>query len=243
MFARLLKQPAKVKSIQLDELTVVVQYKPIKSLRLSVHRTTREVRLSVPLRIAMADIRQFIGEHRDWIRQHQTVPCPAPLYYATGETHYFQGRGYRLTVLEQMGEQGVRRDEGSLTLCVRPHSDAAQRAAVLSAWYRAQLQTQLPALIAHWQVIIGVQVTEWRIKKMQTKWGTCNTRVGRIWLNLELVKYRVICLEYVLVHEMVHLLEPSHNARFKALMDQFMPSWRTHKQQLNVVLSPYAHST
>jgi predicted metal-dependent hydrolase len=229
------KTPFKTHHLQLDKLTVEVVHKPIKSLRLTVHRSTGKVRLSVPLRISMTEIRQFLTERRDWIRHHQTAQRPTPLHYVTGETHYFQGRGYRLNVIEHNGAQGVVQQVDSLDLCVRPASDADQRAAVLSAWYRAQLQAQLPALIAHWQPIMGVQVAEWRIKKMQTKWGTCNTRAHRIWLNLELAKHPPICLEYVVVHEMTHLLEPSHNARFKTLMDQFMPQWRERKKALNSV--------
>lgn len=227
------KTVVKTQHLHFDDLIVEVVRKPIKNLRLTVHRSTGKVRLSVPLRISMTDIRQFLTERRDWIRHHQTTQRPAPLHYVTGETHYFQGCGYRLNVIEQSGAQGVAQQTDSLDLHVRPASDADQRAAVLSAWYRAQLQAQLPALIAHWQPIMGVKVAEWRIKKMKTKWGTCNTRVGRIWLNLALIKHAPQCLEYVVVHEMTHLLEPSHNARFKALMDQFMPQWRKYKQALN----------
>lgn len=217
---------------------VEVVRKSIKSLRLVVYRATGKVRIAVPLRVSEAEVRQVVTARLDWIRLQQDKFAqqvqPAPLAYVTGETHLFQGRHYCLNVIEQVGTPRVILHEDSLEMQVRPSSDLTQRAAVLSAWYRAQLQAQIPTLIAHWQPIMGVQVVEWRIKQMKTKWGTCNTRVHRIWLNLELAKHLPACLEYVVVHEMTHLLEPSHNARFKALMDQFMPSWREHRTKLNL---------
>lgn len=216
---------------------VEVVRKSIKSLRLVVYRATGKVRIAVPLRVSEAEVLQVVTARLDWIRRQQEKFAqhvhPAPLEYVTGEVHPFQGRHFRLNVVEQIGTPRVIQHEDSLEMQVRPNSDTAQRAAVLSAWYRTQLQAQIPALIAHWQPIMGVQVGEWRIKQMKTKWGTCNTRVHRIWLNLELAKYLPACLEYVVVHEMTHLLEPSHNARFKALMDQFMPNWRECKKVLN----------
>ncbi|MDD2776227.1 MAG: SprT family zinc-dependent metalloprotease [Gallionella sp.] len=225
------------RQLKVGTLMVEVVRKSIKSLRLVVYRATGKVRIAVPLRVSEAEVRQVVTARLDWIRQQQDKFAqqvqPAPLEYVTGEVHPFQGRHYRLNVIEQVGTPRVLQHEDHLEMRVRPHSDRAQRAAVLAAWYRAQLQAQIPALIAHWQPIMGVQVAEWRIKQMKTKWGTCNTRVHRIWLNLELAKYPLACLEYVVVHEMTHLLEPSHNARFKALMDQFMPQWREYKKELN----------
>lgn len=227
----------RTRQLKVGTLMVEVVRKSIKSLRLVVYRATGKVRIAVPLRVSEAEVREVVTARLDWIRRQQEkfaqhIP-PAPLEYVTGEIHPFQGQDYRLNVVEQVGTPRVIQHEDHLEMRVRPHSELAQRAAVLSSWYRAQLQIQIPAIIAHWQPIMGVQVAEWRIKHMKTKWGTCNTRVGRIWLNLELAKYPLACLEYVVVHEMTHLLEPSHNARFKGLMDQFMPSWREHKKVLN----------
>ncbi|MFY9260650.1 MAG: SprT family zinc-dependent metalloprotease [Gallionella sp.] len=227
----------RTRQLKIGTLMVEVVHKSIKSLRLVVYRATGKVRIAVPLRVSEAEVREVVTARLDWIRLQQDKfalhVAPTPLEYVTGEIHPFQGRDYRLNVIEEVGTPRVILHEDHLEIRVRPHSKRDQRAAVLSSWYRAQLQAQIPLLITHWQPIMGVQVAEWRIKQMKTKWGTCNTRVHRIWLNLELAKYPLICLEYVVVHEMTHLLEPSHNARFKALMDQFMPNWREHRVKLN----------
>ena len=127
-----------------------------------------------------------------------------------------------------------------MDLIVRTGSATAQREQVLLNWHRKQLKLMIPPLIAKWEPIIGVQVTEWGIKQMKTKWGTCNIEARRIWLNLDLIKKPVNCLEYVLVHEMVHLLERLHNDRFKAHMSRFLPQWRLHREELN--RAPLGHA-
>ena len=124
---------------------------------------------------------------------------------------------------------------------MRPGTSREEREAVLQRWYRRRLREQIPPLIAKWEPEIGVTVTEWGIKKMKTRWGTCNINARRIWLNLELAKKPVACLEYILVHEMVHLLERHHNERFKQLMDRLMPQWRLHREELN--RAPLSHET
>ena len=124
---------------------------------------------------------------------------------------------------------------------MRPGSDTAQRERVLLTWYRRQLKQLVPPLVAKWEAVIGVEVAEWRVKQMKTRWGTCNPEAGRIWLNLELIKKPVSCLEYIIVHEMVHLLERRHNDRFVAHMDKFMPQWRMVREELNQ--APLGHAT
>ena len=135
----------------------------------------------------------------------------------------------------------VVRNNTTIDLVVRPGSDTAQRERVMFAWYRRQLKQLVPPLIAKWEAIVGVDVAEWRVKQMKTKWGTCNPAAGRIWLNLELIKKPVNCLEYIIVHEMVHLLERQHNDRFVAYMDKFMPQWRLLRDELNQ--APLGHAT
>ena len=130
----------------------------------------------------------------------------------------------------------VIRNKSYLDLYVRPGSDLAQRQRVMTAWYRRQLKRQIPLLLAKWQPIIGVEANEWGVKQMKTKWGTCNIRARRIWLNLELAKKPTHCLEYIIVHELVHLLERLHNVRFRAFMDRFMPQWRSYRDELNQLL-------
>ncbi len=158
----------------------------------------------------------------------------------TGESHYVGGRRYRLDVIEHDGPAAVRlRNNTTLELRVRPGTSRAQREAVLHRWYRQRLREQIPQLISKWEPEIGVTVAEWGIKKMKTRWGTCNIDARRIWLNLELAKKPAACLEYILAHEMVHLLERHHNERFQQLMDRLMPQWRLHREELN--RAPLSH--
>jgi predicted metal-dependent hydrolase len=179
-----------------------------------------------------------------WIRRQQArfaaQPRQSEREMVHGESHYVWGRRYRLMIEERDAPPQVRIHGGSkLVLQVRPGAAADKRRAILNAWYRAELKARIPDLIAKWGPLIGVQVTEWRIKRMKTRWGTCNIEAQRIWLNLELAKKPPHCLEYVLVHEMVHLLEQHHNERFRALMDQFMPQWQLYRDELN--RAPLAH--
>lgn len=150
------------------------------------------------------------------------------------------GKRYLLDVVERTGKhEVVIKSSKRLTLFVSPNTTRANRELVLNEWYRAALKERVPDLIAKWEPIIGLQVAEWGIKKMKTKWGSCNISQRRIWLNLALAKKPPECLEYILVHEMVHLLERYHNDQFRTYMDKFMPQWRWHRDVLNS--SPLAH--
>ncbi|QDA62381.1 M48 family metallopeptidase [Hymenobacter jejuensis] len=228
--------------VQLAEVEVDLIRKPVRRLRLTVYAPDGRVRVTAPLRMPVALIAEFVTARQTWIRKHQArfaaLERPAPLAYASGETHFYQGRGYQLQVHEGAGRPRValREAEGFLDLYVATGSTPTQRAQVLTAWYRAQLKAQLPALVAQWEPVVGVQAQAWAVKQMKTRWGTCNIQAKRIWLNLELIKRPLACLEYVVVHELVHLHERLHNARFWGLMDQFMPTWRQHKTELNRVL-------
>lgn len=151
-----------------------------------------------------------------------------------GESHYFLGRRYRLRVLEVDAPARVAvRGVASLDLFVRSGADAAERGAVLADWYRGQLKAMIPTMLSKWQPALGVQAADWGVKKMKTKWGSCNVKTGRIWLNLELAKKPESCLEYIVLHELLHLLERNHTERFTALMDGFMPDWRSRRAMLN----------
>jgi len=179
-----------------------------------------------------------------WIKRHQTKFAgqerQSPREFVTGESHYFQGRRYRLNVVYHNGApKVVISNNTTIDLVVREGSDKSQRQRVLTQWYRRHLKEQIPALIDKWQPVLNISVAEWGVRQMKTKWGTCNIRAHRIWLNLELVKKPVHCLEYIIVHEMLHLLERNHNDRFKLLMDKFMPQWRSYREELN--RAPLAH--
>ena len=152
----------------------------------------------------------------------------------SGESHYFQGRRYRLRLIKKDGTPKViRRNNSTLELQVRPETTANGRERILQQWYRQHLRELIPTLLEKWQTVLGVHVNEFGIKKMKTKWGTCNIEARRIWINLELAKKPVACLEYIVVHELTHLLERNHNERFIAIMDRHLPAWRMNRQELN----------
>ncbi|KAA9339557.1 M48 family metallopeptidase [Hymenobacter busanensis] len=222
---------------QIGEVAVEIQRKSVRTLRLTVSPPDGRVRVTAPLRMPAATIEEFVLARQLWIRKHQAriaaLPQPARLAYTSGETHYFQGRPYELRVLPTTSRSRVELDEQYLLLYVPEGSSSAEREIALAAWYRSQLKAQIPALLAYWQPVVGAQAQAWGVKQMRTRWGTCNVRARRIWLNLELIKKPTACLEYVVVHELTHLHERLHNARFWGLMDQFMPDWRQHKATLN----------
>ena len=173
-----------------------------------------------------------------WIRRQQEKQRrrerESERSWVSGERHYVEGTGRRLRVTTCEGPPHVRLlDDSTLEMRVRPGTDRDERAALLAAWYRERLESSIPRLIATWEPFMGVTVKEWRIRKMKTRWGSCNVRKGRIWLNLELAKKPMRCLEYVIVHEMAHLIEPSHNRRFWGILDRHMPDWRPRREELN----------
>ncbi|MFD2787576.1 M48 family metallopeptidase [Hymenobacter rubripertinctus] len=218
----------------------------MRSLRLTVYAGGR-IRVSVPLQTPASVIEEFVQARRSWIEKHQQrfatrEPAPQPRYEA-GETVPYLGQAYELLVTPVAGRPGVvlLPESGQLRLSVPEGSTATQREAVLTVWYRQQMKQVLPALFAQWEPVVGRAAADWGIKQMRTRWGTCNIGARRVWLNLELIKRPLPCLEYVLVHELTHLHERLHNARFWGLMDQFMPDWRTHRAELNrVLLAPGA---
>lgn len=201
--------------------------------------------MAAPLYLDDDAVRLAVITRLGWIRRQQAgfarQDRQSQRELVSGESHYFEGRRYRLNVLECGGRPPVcLANNTTLTLRVRPGSDRAAREAALDRWYRRQLRVRLPALLAKWEPRIGVRVGEVRIKKMKTCWGSCNQEAGRVWLNLELAKKQPSCLEYILVHEMVHLIERRHNDRFRDLMDRHMPQWRMHRDALN--RAPLAHA-
>ncbi|MBE9176655.1 M48 family metallopeptidase [Synechocystis salina LEGE 06155] len=223
--------------LELEDLSIVIVYKPIKNVHLTVHPPDGEVRVSAPLTINPDIVRAFVFSKLSWIkRQQQKILArdrEAPRQYINGENHFFCGQSYLLQVIERQGPPEVNLTPQTLKLYVRPHTSQNKRHHLISEWYRQQLKLIIPALIAKYEPIMGVEVREFGVKRMKTRWGTCNPRAQRIWLNLELAKKPVACLEYVVVHEMAHLLEPKHNDRFWGFIDTFYPQWRQHREGLN----------
>ncbi len=225
--------------------TVEIVRKDIKNLHLGVYPPNGRVRVAAPLYLDDAAVRLAVISRLGWIRRKQAdfeqQSRQSQREFVTGESHYFQGRRYRLDVTEHNSPPTVRLlNNTTMALSVRPGTDRDMREAVLYRWYRRELRDQLPALLAKWEPRVGVTVADVRIRKMKTLWGSCNIEARRIWLNLELVKKPASCLTYVFVHEMVHLIERRHNARFQGLMDRFMPQWRMHRDELN--RAPLAHA-
>lgn len=225
-------------TIAVSGMTVEVVRKPIKNLHLGVYPPAGRVRIAVPLHIDDEAVRLAVISKLGWIRRQQRAfdrqPRQSQREMVAGESHYVFGRRYRLRVVEEDAPARVTiRGNNHLILRVRPGTSAEKREEILSQWYRRRLRAVVPELIARWEPVIGVQVAEWGIRRMKTRWGTCNIEAGRIWLNLELAKKPPQCLEYILVHEMVHLLERHHNDRFRECMDRFMPQWRLHRDELN----------
>ncbi len=212
--------------------------KPIKHMRINVLPPDGLVQVVAPDSFTETAIRLAFIARIPWIKKQQKAflqqARQSERQYVSGECHYLWGRAYRLEVIEHSGAHQVRQGKGNyLQLWVRPRTSALNKAKVLHAFYRQQLAEEVPKLLEKWLPRMGVQLQDWRIKHMKTKWGSCNIEASRLWLNLELAKKPYTCLEYVLVHELVHLLERNHNARFMSYMDQFLPDWRERRELLN----------
>lgn len=226
-----------VSQIELGEITVDVVLKDIKNVHLSVHPPAGRVRISAPRRMSLDTIRVFAIGKLDWIKQQQAKlraqERETPRDYVDRESHYVWGRRYLLTVREGDERPGVELTHRRMLLRVRPQTTGDRRQAIVEEWYREQLKAAVPSLLARWQPLLGVEVERWFVQRMKTKWGSCNHKARTIRLNTELAKKPPECLEYIVVHELIHLLEPTHNARFLAIMDRFLPRWRFHREVLN----------
>ncbi|MDQ3249132.1 MAG: M48 family metallopeptidase [Chloroflexota bacterium] len=234
-----------VTQIELGELQVDVVRKNIKNIHLSVYPPTGRVRISAPSRMSLEMIRVFAISKLGWIkRQQQKLQAQereTPREYLDRESHYVWGKRYLLQVLESDEALAVELKHSRLLLRVRPDTDSLKRQAMLEAWYRGQLKQAVPPLVARWEPLMGVKVARFFVQRMKTRWGSCNPSARTIRLNTDLAKKPRECLEYVIVHEMAHLLEPTHNARFVALMDQFMPAWPFYQEQLNRLPVSHEH--
>ena len=231
-------------TITVNNIEVQVVRKAIKNLHLGVYPPDGRVRVAAPTHVTDDNIRLAVISKLSWIKKQQATfqaqTRQSQREMVARESHYFWGRRYLLEVEERHGKHEVIiKNNRQLLLYVTPNTTRANRERVLNEWYRAALKERVPDLIAKWEPLIGVQIADWGVKKMKTKWGSCNIGAGRIWLNLELAKKPRECLEYILVHEMVHLLERRHTPQFRAYMDTYMPHWRFHRDLLNQ--SPLAH--
>lgn len=231
--------------IAIANLEIDVIRKNIKNMHLAVYPPTGRIRLSAPQRTDAEVVRLFAISKLAWIKKHvknfKEQPRETKRQYVTGESHYFLGNRFLLKVVEHNGYSkvdlsGVKH----IQLKVKSGTSTEERGSIMKEWYRKELKKIVPDLIEKWEKIIGVKANDWGIKHMRTKWGACNTDEKRIWLNLELAKKPMNCIEYIIVHELVHLLERHHNENFVKHMDQFMPKWRMYRDELNSL--PVAHN-
>ncbi|WP_305909646.1 SprT family zinc-dependent metalloprotease [Methylomarinum sp. Ch1-1] len=230
--------------IEIGSITVALHRKAIKNLHISVLPPDGRVRISAPESMTDTAIRMAVIGRIPWIKRQQNEfakqPRQSDREMVSGECHYLWGKRHRLNVLERAGRHEVKVGGGKIHLYVNAETSLENKTWVLSEYYRSVLKARIENLLEYWQEEIGVVASRWGVKKMKTKWGSCNTEAKRIWLNLELAKKPPECLEYILVHELIHLLERKHNERFKAYMDKFLPDWRERRDLLNSM--PLGHN-
>lgn len=223
--------------LEFGGVTLAVRKKDIKNVHLSVYPPSGRVSISAPKRMSLDTIRVFAISKLGWIRRQQKLvreqERESRREYLSSESHYVWGRRYLLKVIEKSVAPSVIVRHGSLFLRVRPGTDTEMRGEVLSAWYRDLIRVEVPRLISIWEPRLGVRVKSVFVQHMKTKWGGCNPHARTLRLNTELAKKPKECLEYIVLHEMVHLLERKHGPRFVALMDRFLPGWRETRALLN----------
>lgn len=222
--------------IELNDIVIDVTHKKIKNIHLSVY-PNGQVKLSAPLYMNQETLRSFLISKLDWIKQKQrkfqNQQRETPRDCNNRESHYVWGRQYLLKVIEHNASPKIVLSHSEMRLYIRAESSQDYIQTVIDEWLRQELKKALPPLLEKWQPIMGVQVKKFFIQKMKTRWGSCNYTQGNVRFNSELARKPPECLEYVVVHELVHLLEPSHNASFHSLMSQFMPNWKLIKAELN----------
>jgi predicted metal-dependent hydrolase len=234
-----------MEQITISNIKIDVVRKDIKNIHLAVYPPTGRVRIAAPLKVADDAIRLFAISKLGWIKRHQRkfkgqerIPQRE---YKQRESHYFQGRRYLMTIIEtEATPKVVLKNKKFIELYIKPETPTIKRHEILNKWYRVQLKNQIPAIVARWEKILNITVLEWQVKQMKTKWGSCNIEKKRLWINLELAKKPEHCLEYIIVHEMVHLLERYHNDRFLYFMDKHLSNWRQLKIELNRL--PVSHA-
>lgn len=229
--------------INLGNINIDVVMKNIKNVHLSVLPPLGRVRIAAPNRIDLETIRMFAITKLSWIKRQQSKMLKQEREslkdYKTRESHYFLGKRYLLKVVEGNHKPSVSLNHSSIVLNVRANSSSKQRHNLLQEWYRNQLKEVSLKMIKKWEKKMNVEVTELAIRKMKTRWGSCNQESKKIHLNLELAKKPLHCLEYIIVHEMVHLLERKHGERFVACMNKFLPNWKSCKEDLNRLPTTY----
>jgi len=224
--------------MKISNLTIETIRKDIKNIHLGVYPPNGRIRMAVPLRTSDESARLFAISKTPWIKKQQKAfskyPRQTPRKYVAGETHYIFGKAYLLDVISSDKPVKIEtKKKTHVVLYVKPKTTIKQKEKIFENYYRSELNDIISKSTKKWEKKVGVKVKELKIKKMKTKWGTCNDRDNRIWLNLELAKKPFHCIDYVLVHELVHLKERKHNDRFMELLESAYPKWQEHKEELN----------
>lgn len=226
-----------INTIELGDIAIAVVRKNIKNIHLRIYPPAGNVLISAPLRMNLDTIRVFAVSKLDWIAKHQqkirSRVRETPREFVDRESHYLWGKCYPLNLLEIANSSQIELRHDCLLLQVPPGTDLVEKRAIFDEFYHQQMEAAIPPLIDKWERLMGVTIARFNVRKMKTKWGSCTPSLGTIRFNLELAKKTPECLEYVVVHELVHLLEPSHNYRFVAFMDAFLPEWRSYQSELN----------
>lgn len=221
-----------VRGIDID-----VVYKDIKHLHIGVYPPLGRVRVAAPLKLDDDRVRLAVITRLPWIKEQRdrlrSAERQSIREMTTGESHYVWGRRLRLKVIKRPGRAHLEVDGGRLLLYVPEGTSADRRREILDHWYRDQLRSVIPDLLVRWEPLLDVVVPRWSIRRMKTKWGSCNRETGHLWFNVELAKKHPDSLEYLVVHEMTHLLERNHGERFTELMDRHLPDWRSRRDNLN----------
>lgn len=224
-------------------ITITVIQKNIKNMHLYVKPPDGHVEVSAPVQLSIESIEMFVRTKMSWIKRQQEKfalqPRQTEREYASGEAFFVWGVQYYLLVNYSYKGNSLVLDGDKAILTVRKESTAKQREAWVNEWYRDRLKEQIDSLLPKWEKITGLYCSSWQTKYMTTRWGTCNTNTGKIWLNLQLAKKPIECLEYVILHELVHLKEKNHGEKFVALMDKYMPNWRDIRKKLNGQILDY----
>ena len=223
-------------TLKIGSIDIEIHRKDVKNLNITVHPPLGDVRVSAPLSMSETAVRMAIIGRLAWIKKQQAdfneQRRQSKREMMSGESHYLWGKHYRLNVIERHGKHVIKKHGHWLDLYVSPNSTVENRRKVIEEFYRSELKIALDELLVEWQKRLQVKMNAYGIRKMKTKWGSCNTDAARTLFNLELAKKPYECLEYIVVHELVHLLVRTHNDEFKALMYLHVPDWKQRKALL-----------
>lgn len=224
--------------ITVSDISAEVEWKNIKNIHLTIYPPNARIHISAPVKMTEDAVRLFLITKLPWIKQRVSAILDqnrqTPREYVSGENHYYKGHRYRLKVVYHNAPPRVEiQGNEYIVLFVREGATEERRAEILREWYRAEFKALLPSLITKWEEILGVKVNKWEVKQMKTLWGSCNHRTRNIIFNLELIKKPICCIEYIVVHELLHIKVRLHNEEYTRLLDRHFPNWRQLKEELN----------